>query len=489
MISSIRCRTRADGRRGGGGLRATGCRGTPGCGNACPTLGVPCWGCPAEGAEPGQRRGGAGWRAGGAGSAAGDGGDAFAWRAWPDGVRGRSTGGTVTAVGAGRSQRTGGGGRDRSIAGFCQVLSVGSTVALSPDSAYLRAILAKLRSREPISRGGNMSRGLRRSPIFSMPLLIALAFWAALLSTRTAAPSGFVPDCGDGVCVAGENCDNCPSDCFCGGEPVCGDLSCDLGEGCGNCPEDCGPCSSLVCGNGYCEGSAGETCSTCPADCGACPTCGNGVCNSGESCFSCAADCGPCPPCGNGVCEAGESCTSCSLDCGECPATCGNNRCEFGESCTTCRSDCGPCLNSCGNGTCDASENCVTCPQDCHCGPPNLPVCNHDHQCSSLEQCPCSDCCPSGGHSGNACEGDYNCAPGYKCIPGTNGRSCVDEWILSSLAPQQTPAGKPSSDPFFPRSAIAAAPARALPGRSGGGVPVWARSCPAPSRGRSRFPW
>ena len=107
VISSIRCRTRADGRGGGGGLRATGCRGTPGCGNACPTLGVPCWDCPAEGAEPGQRRGGAGWRAGSAAGDGGDGGDAFAWRAWPDGVRGRSTGGTVTAVGAGRSQRTG----------------------------------------------------------------------------------------------------------------------------------------------------------------------------------------------------------------------------------------------------------------------------------------------------------------------------------------------------------------------------------------------
>lgn len=266
----------------------------------------------------------------------------------------------------------------------------------------------------------------RRRPLF--PFLIALAFGASIFADTTA--SATVPDCGDGVCVTGENCDNCPSDCSCGG-PVCGDLSCDIGEGCGNCPDDCGSCSSLVCGNGYCEGSAGETCSSCADDCGACPTCGNGVCNSGESCFSCSADCGSCPPCGNGTCESGESCMSCSLDCGDCQPTCGNGQCELGESCSTCVADCGACDTSCGNGTCDSFESCVTCSQDCRCGPEDIPVCDHNQNCSLFEQCPCADCCAGGGDYGDPCKGDYNCAPGYKCVQGAHGRSCIDEWIVN----------------------------------------------------------
>jgi hypothetical protein len=47
-----------------------------------------------------------------------------------------------------------------------------------------------------------------------------------------------------------------------------------------------------VCGNGICE--ANEQCDECTADCGACPYCGDGTCDAGESCDSCSSDCGAC---------------------------------------------------------------------------------------------------------------------------------------------------------------------------------------------------
>jgi hypothetical protein len=73
---------------------------------------------------------------------------------------------------------------------------------------------------------------------------------------------------------------------------------------------------------------------------------------------------------------------------------------------------------------------------------------------------------------------------------GSHGRSCVDEWIVSSLAPLQTLASKVRSEPLFPRSAATALTVRLkTPGRSSGQAPFWARQCQAPSRGRSRAPW
>lgn len=49
----------------------------------------------------------------------------------------------------------------------------------------------------------------------------------------------------------------------------CGDGTCIGGENCTNCPSDCGSCDNTRCGNGVCDG--GELCTTCPSDCGACP--------------------------------------------------------------------------------------------------------------------------------------------------------------------------------------------------------------------------
>ena len=49
-------------------------------------------------------------------------------------------------------------------------------------------------------------------------------------------------DCGNGMCGADENCDNCAADC---GQCTssCGDTVCDPTDHCSTCPSDCGTCS------------------------------------------------------------------------------------------------------------------------------------------------------------------------------------------------------------------------------------------------------
>ena len=94
------------------------------------------------------------------------------------------------------------------------------------------------------------------------------------------------PVCGNGSCEAGENKNNCPSDCAPAG-PVCGNASCETGEDCSTCSADCGVCPPAdVCGDGQCTGS--ETTSTCPADCSLpIQTCAeqNGfICSAFETC-------------------------------------------------------------------------------------------------------------------------------------------------------------------------------------------------------------
>ena len=107
-------------------------------------------------------------------------------------------------------------------------------------------------------------------------------------------------DCVDGSCVNTPNNANCPADgLFCngtefcdavsdcsstgdpctGGEtcnegtdtcdpPVCdNDGTCESGEDCNNCPNDCFTGSGVECGNGVCEAADGEDCVGCPADC------------------------------------------------------------------------------------------------------------------------------------------------------------------------------------------------------------------------------
>ncbi len=82
-------------------------------------------------------------------------------------------------------------------------------------------------------------------------------------------------------------------------------------------------CTGIQCGDGQCV--APEDCTLCPQDCGTCPTnCPDGVCSAGESCVSCPADCGPC----TGACCSAHSGVGCddgavqSCVCGIDPACC-----------------------------------------------------------------------------------------------------------------------------------------------------------------------
>ncbi|MBN1385645.1 right-handed parallel beta-helix repeat-containing protein [Candidatus Woesearchaeota archaeon] len=65
--------------------------------------------------------------------------------------------------------------------------------------------------------------------------------------------AGYIPVCGDGNCVTGEDCRRCPADCGAcprdeddvtksGYIEECGNNLCGNGEDCRNCPKDCGAC-------------------------------------------------------------------------------------------------------------------------------------------------------------------------------------------------------------------------------------------------------
>ena len=92
-----------------------------------------------------------------------------------------------------------------------------------------------------------------------------------------------VPACDDKVCGedgCGGVCGTCPGDESCTEEglcvPECGNGLCKAFENCKNCPADCGEC----CGNGTCDSGWGEDCGTCVADCGcvAAGACVEGAC-------------------------------------------------------------------------------------------------------------------------------------------------------------------------------------------------------------------
>ena len=162
-----------------------------------------------------------------------------------------------------------------------------------------------------------------------------------------------------GVCV--NDLDDCDD-----GDPCTVD-SCDPAVGCSNDPVVCAPgevcdagsCTPVVCdGDSLCE--AGEDCNNCPSDCiaGSGPQCGNGICEAGdgEDCLSCPADC-------NGTQRGKPTLRFC---CGDGDGTgavsCTDNRCTSGGwSCT----DLPASPFCCGDGACEGAEDPSSCGLDC----------------------------------------------------------------------------------------------------------------------------
>ena len=129
------------------------------------------------------------------------------------------------------------------------------------------------------------------------------------------------PDCNNGVCEAGEDCNNCPNDCRQKTKGSPNSRYCCVGD----LPE---------CGNARCSES-GWFCSVSGGICISDPECDDGLfCNGAEACSagSCQSGSDPCP--GQGCDESIDQCVTCS----------GNK-----ASCNL-YSDC--CSGNCKNGTC-----------------------------------------------------------------------------------------------------------------------------------------
>jgi len=178
---------------------------------------------------------------------------------------------------------------------------------------------------------------------------------------------------------------------------------CEAGEDCNNCPGDCvgGTSSGAVCGNGICEAGDGEDCVSCPQDC-------NGVQGGKPSSRYCCGDgdgSGP-VPCSDARCTAN------GLECTTTPAIpgsycCGDFACEGDESCANCALDCttgsegtsfpGTCSdgtdNDCANGA-DCSDPACTSAANCQ-----APTClDAGASCTSNAEC-CSNSCKGRGGS------------------------------------------------------------------------------------------
>ena len=182
----------------------------------------------------------------------------------------------------------------------------------------------------------------------------------------------------NGTCDAGENCTNCPADCFCPSGQVCVAGTCVPGGGCNN---------------GTCD--AGENCTNCPADCS---------CPSGQVCV--AGTCVPGGGCNNGTCDTGENCTNCPADC-SCP---GGQVCVAGT--------CVPGGPVCPNAVCEVGEDCLNC-ADCF--------------CSAGQTCLNGNCCGNG-----AREGGEQCDPPggqYACSVPQQVKNCQDDCTFSKCSP------------------------------------------------------
>jgi subtilisin family serine protease len=190
----------------------------------------------------------------------------------------------------------------------------------------------------------------------------------------------------DGMCEAGEDCDNCPSDCISGssGGAVCGNNTCEAGDGedCVSCPSDCNgvqtgrPANRYCCGDGDgsnpldCADPAcktdGNTCTDTPSS-GTPYCCGDTFCDGAEDSLNCEVDCGAAGFCGDGTCDPGEDQCSCPSDCGSPSAfetSCSDgfdNDCDGDVDCAD--GDCaGDPVCACGvkNDPCDTNADCCS---------------------------------------------------------------------------------------------------------------------------------
>jgi hypothetical protein len=199
----------------------------------------------------------------------------------------------------------------------------------------------------------------------------------------------------DGVCEAGEDCNNCANDCISGTSAgaVCGNGICETadGEDCVTCAADCNgvqsrrPSNRFCCGNGGsnpvgCGDSrcfdGGVLCTTDPAPSGG-YCCGDAVCEGAEDGFSCEIDCGLPPVCGDNFCDPGEDPCSCAVDCGTPPGS------EAGLCTDGIDNDCGGGID-CADADCDGID-------------PACPVCAPRNDSCSLDSECCSGICKRNG--------------------------------------------------------------------------------------------
>jgi len=182
-------------------------------------------------------------------------------------------------------------------------------------------------------------------------------------STDDAGPAG--PECGDGVCDAGEDATGCPQDCTGTPQSVCGDGVCDADENANTCAQDCQ--APAECGDGICEGA--ENLVSCPDDCG---KGGADICPGIllECMFSCTSmDC--LNTCGEGqeqqLALAAYNCLGgCAGPTGQIDVTCADDNCT--EAMVACWSGevygaggCPtviPCVSGCANAGYDCDRGC-----------------------------------------------------------------------------------------------------------------------------------
>jgi endonuclease I len=242
----------------------------------------------------------------------------------------------------------------------------------------------------------------------------------------------------DGICESGEDCNNCPNDCFSGSGASCGNGVCEAGDGedCVSCPADCAgvqtgkPSGRFCCGDGDGENPVGCDAALCDSGGWVCTTvpavascCGDGFCEGGEDATNCLIDCAECTV--NGDCDDADLCTTDTCNGG----ICSNDPidCDDGDPCTSdsCDPGTGLCVNDpvspcCGDLFCDTGENSCNCPTDCG-TPPASEVPDStcfdgtDNDCDGDTDCDDTDCfgidpnCPDCLPRDAACTLDSEC--------------------------------------------------------------------------------